>query len=62
MDGYGGMILTGKTRRAGRKPCHSATLSTMNPTWIDPGAKPGLRGERRHSVILRFIDDLVICN
>jgi hypothetical protein len=24
----------------------SATLSTINPTWIDPGANPGLRGER----------------
>jgi hypothetical protein len=24
----------------------SATLSTTNPTWIDPGANPGLRGER----------------
>jgi hypothetical protein len=21
-------------------------LSTTNPTWIDPGANPGLRGER----------------
>jgi hypothetical protein len=28
------------------KPCASATLSTTNPTWIDPGANPGLRGER----------------
>jgi hypothetical protein len=24
----------------------SATLSTTNPTWIDPGANPSLRGER----------------
>jgi hypothetical protein len=24
----------------------SATLSTTNPTWIGPGANPGLRGER----------------
>jgi hypothetical protein len=24
----------------------SATLSTTYPTWIDPGANPGLRGER----------------
>jgi hypothetical protein len=24
----------------------SATVSTTNPTWIDPGANPGLRGER----------------
>jgi hypothetical protein len=26
--------------------CPSATLSTTNSTWIDPGAKPGLRDER----------------
>jgi hypothetical protein len=24
----------------------SGTLSTTNPTWIDPGENPGLRGER----------------
>jgi hypothetical protein len=24
----------------------SATLSTTKPTWIDPGANPGIRGER----------------
>jgi hypothetical protein len=42
----GGMILTGKTRRTRRKTCPSATLSTTNPTSIDPGANPGLRGER----------------
>jgi hypothetical protein len=24
----------------------STTLSTTNPTWIDPGAIPGHRGER----------------
>jgi hypothetical protein len=28
-----------------RKTCPSATLSTTNPTWIEPGANPGLRGE-----------------
>jgi hypothetical protein len=39
-------ILTGENRRTRRKTCPSATLSTTNPTWIDPGAKPGLRGER----------------
>jgi hypothetical protein len=36
----------GKKRRTRRKTCHSATLSTTNPTWIDPGANPSLRGER----------------
>jgi hypothetical protein len=39
-------ILTGENRRTRRKICPSATLSTTNPTWIDPGANPGLRGER----------------
>jgi hypothetical protein len=33
-------------RKTRRKTCPSATLSTTNPTWIDPGANPGLRGER----------------
>jgi hypothetical protein len=28
------------------KKCPSATLSTTNPTWTDPGSNPGLRGER----------------
>jgi hypothetical protein len=31
-----------KTRR---KTCPRATLSTTNPTWIDPGANPGLCGQ-----------------
>jgi hypothetical protein len=39
-------ILTRENRRTPRKTCPSATLSTTNPTWIDPGAKPGLRSER----------------
>jgi hypothetical protein len=29
-----------------RENLPSATSSTTNPTWIDPGANPGLRGER----------------
>jgi hypothetical protein len=29
-----------------RKPCPSATLSTTNLTWTDPGSNPGLCGER----------------
>jgi hypothetical protein len=39
-------ILTGENRRTRRKTCSVAILSTTNPTWIDPGANPGLRGER----------------
>jgi hypothetical protein len=40
------MMLTGEDRRTRRKTCPNTTLSTTNPTWIDPGANPGLRGER----------------
>jgi hypothetical protein len=47
LESDGGMILTGENRRTRRKTCPSATLSTTNPTWIDPGTNPGLRGERR---------------
>jgi hypothetical protein len=36
----------GKTEVLGGKTCLNATLSTTNPTWIDPGSNPGLRGER----------------
>jgi hypothetical protein len=39
-------ILTGENRRTQRKTCPSATLSTTNHTWIDPGSNPSLRGER----------------
>jgi hypothetical protein len=40
------MIMAAENRRTQRKTCPSATLSTTNPTWIDPGANPGLHGER----------------
>jgi hypothetical protein len=40
------MKLIGKTEVLGEKTCPSATLSTTNPTWTDPGSNPGLRGER----------------
>jgi hypothetical protein len=46
LESDGGMILTGKNRKTRRKTCLSATLSTTNPTRIDPGGNPGLRGER----------------
>jgi hypothetical protein len=39
------MIYTGETEVLGEN-LPSATLSTTNPTWIDPGSNPGLRGER----------------
>jgi hypothetical protein len=39
------MIFAGETEVLGEN-LPSATSSTTNPTWIDPGANPGLRGER----------------
>jgi hypothetical protein len=39
------MIFAGETEVLGEN-LPSATLSTTNPTWIDPGANPGLCGER----------------
>jgi hypothetical protein len=35
-----------ENRRTRGKTCPSATLSTTNPTWTDPGSNPGLRGGR----------------
>jgi hypothetical protein len=46
LESDGGMIFTGQNRRTRRKTCPSATLSTTNPTWIDLGTNPGLRGDR----------------
>jgi hypothetical protein len=40
------MELTGENRSTQGKTCPSATLSTSNPTWTDPGSNPGLRGKR----------------
>jgi hypothetical protein len=40
------LSLTGKTEKLGEKTCPSATLSITKLTWTDPGAKPGLLGER----------------
>jgi hypothetical protein len=59
------MIFAGETEVLGEN-LPSATLSTTNPTWIDPGANPGLRGERpatnrlshgtAHEVILKYVN------
>jgi hypothetical protein len=38
-----GMILIREERNTRSKSCPSATSSTTNPTWTDPGANPGLR-------------------
>jgi hypothetical protein len=40
------MKLTGENQSIRGKTCPSATLSTTNPTWTDPGSNPGLRGGR----------------
>jgi hypothetical protein len=36
----------GKSLRTRGKTCPSATLSTTNPIWTEPGSNPGLRGGR----------------
>jgi hypothetical protein len=53
------MILTGENRRTRRKTCPSATLSTTNPTRIDPGANPVLRGERPAANYLSHVTALL---
>ena len=40
------MKLTGENRSTRGNTCPSATVSTTNPIWTDPGSNPGLRGER----------------
>ena len=40
------MKLTRENRSNRGKTCPTATLSTTNPNWIEPGSNPGLRGER----------------
>jgi hypothetical protein len=40
------MKLTGENRSTRGEICPSATLSTTNSTWTDPGSNPGFRGER----------------
>jgi hypothetical protein len=40
------MKLTRENRGTRGKTCPSATLSTTNLTWTNPGSNPGLRGGR----------------
>jgi hypothetical protein len=47
------MKLTGEDRTTRGKTCPSATLSTTNPTWTDPGSNPGLRGGRPATIRLK---------
>jgi hypothetical protein len=49
MECHAGTILKDENRRTQRKSCPSATSSTKNWTWTDPGAPSvnrGLLGER----------------
>ena len=46
------MKLTGANRSTLGKTCPSANLFTTNPTWTNPGSKPGLRGEQRATNLL----------
>jgi hypothetical protein len=39
------MNLRGESQSTWGKTCPSATLSTTNPTWTEPGSKLGLRVE-----------------
>jgi hypothetical protein len=40
------MKLIEENRSIRGKTCPSASLSTTNPTWTDPGSNPGFRRER----------------
>jgi hypothetical protein len=48
------MKLAGKTRNTWGKTCSSATLSTTNPTWTDPGSNPGRHSGRPATNRLRI--------
>jgi hypothetical protein len=41
---FGGMKTVQGKPKYSEKTCPSATLSTTNPTWSDPGLNPGRRG------------------
>jgi hypothetical protein len=42
----GGMKIGMGKPKYSEKICSSATLSTTNPTWPDPGSNPGRRGRK----------------
>jgi hypothetical protein len=64
LESDGGMILKGENRKTRKRTCPNATLSTTNPTWIEPGANPGLRVERpatndlSHGTALKSLTDI----
>jgi hypothetical protein len=46
MKSHGRMILTGENQRTRKGTCPSATFSTKNSTWTDPGMNWGLCSKR----------------
>jgi hypothetical protein len=46
MESNNGIIFTGEKRINPRKPVLVSLCPTTNPTCNDPGANPGLRGEK----------------
>jgi hypothetical protein len=65
MEQWWNDIFAGETEVLGEN-LPSATLSSTNPTWIDPGANPGLRGERpatnRLSHGTASLENLIVVN
>jgi len=52
----------GKTEELGVKPLPSATLSTANPTWTDPGLNSDLHGEKPPTYFLSHgTANLMVC-
>jgi hypothetical protein len=54
------MKLTGKNQSTRRETCPSATLSTTNPIWTDPGSNPGLRGETTYKVYFQPLHKAIV--
>jgi hypothetical protein len=50
-ESHGGMILTVKSEELGEN-YSSATVSSTDATWTDPGANTGLRGKRPATISL----------
>jgi hypothetical protein len=55
VENHGGMILRGETEELKRKSCPSSNFSTINPTWTDPVANPGLRSEKPATNRLSYV-------
>jgi hypothetical protein len=53
----GGMKIGKGKAKYSEKTCPSATLSTTNPTWPDPGSNPGRRGGKPATNRLSYVTD-----